>query len=393
LDLEHGITEFLLKATQMNLGKLEKYKSWLISAGIAVGISIWLLSGSLKREMATETVTSTDSSQAEAMLTSVRVRSLTAEKVTRTISVNGSTAPARIVELNAETDGRVVAIGIERGERLNQGQLIVRLEESDRKARLAQAVAIVKQRELEFDAREQLKDESYVSEAQLQEAAALLETARAELARAEIDIRNMTIRAPFDGALQDRMVEVGDYLQRGDPVANFVDDRTLIISANVSEFDAHSVQKGASAQAKLATGETVSGIIRYVAPVADGATRTFVVELKIDNSAGNYRGGMTAELLIPAETVFAHKISPSLLTLDDDGNLGIKTVNETGQVEFHRADIAMSSSDGVWIAGLPHSTSIITVGQGFVNAGSIVNAVTEVEVDTAVAKKADERGQ
>lgn len=377
----------------MNLGKLEKYKSWLISAGIAVGISIWLLSGSLEREMATETVTSTDSSQAEAMLTSVRVRSLTAEEVTRTISVNGSTAPARIVELNAETDGRVVAIGIERGERLNQGQLIVRLEESDRKARLAQAVAIVKQRELEFDAREQLKDESYVSEAQLQEAAALLETARAELARAEIDIRNMTIRAPFDGALQDRMVEVGDYLQRGDPVANFVDDRTLIISANVSEFDAHSVQKGASAQAKLATGETVSGIIRYVAPVADGATRTFVVELKIDNSAGNYRGGMTAELLIPAETVFAHKISPSLLTLDDDGNLGIKTVNETGQVEFHRTDIAMSSSDGVWIAGLPHSTSIITVGQSFVNAGSIVNAVTEVEVDTAVAKKADERGQ
>ena len=59
----------------MNLGKLEKYKSWLISAGIAVGISIWLLSGSLEREMATETVTSTDSSQAEAMLTSVRVRS------------------------------------------------------------------------------------------------------------------------------------------------------------------------------------------------------------------------------------------------------------------------------------------------------------------------------
>jgi multidrug efflux system membrane fusion protein len=203
----------------------------------------------------------------------------------------------------------------------------------------------------------------------------------------------MTIRAPFDGALQDRMVEVGDYLQRGDPVATYVDERTLIISANVSEFDVHSVLKGMPAQAKLATGEFVSGVIRYVAPVADEATRTFVVELEIDNTAGDFRGGMTAELIIPAETMFAHKISPALLTLDDEGNLGIKTVNELGQVEFHQADIAMSSSDGVWITGLPHSASVITVGQGFVNAGATVKPVTEVEVDTAVAIKAGERGQ
>jgi multidrug efflux system membrane fusion protein len=377
----------------MNFGKFEKYKSWMISAGIAGGIAIWLLSGPLEREMAMEASTTKDSPQAEVMLTSVRVRSLTAEEVIRAISVNGNTAPARIVKLDAETDGRVVAIGIERGERLNRGQLIVQLDENDRKARQAQAVATVKQRELEFEAREQLKDERYVSESQLQEAAALLETARAELARAEIDIRNMTIRAPFDGALQDRMVEVGDYLQRGDPVATYVDERTLIISANVSEFDVHSVLKGTPAQAKLATGEFVSGVIRYVAPVADEATRTFVVELEIDNTAGDFRGGMTAELIIPAETMFAHKISPALLTLDDEGNLGIKTVNELGQVEFHQADIAMSSSDGVWITGLPHSASVITVGQGFVNAGATVKPVTEVEVDTAVAIKAGERGQ
>jgi len=377
----------------MNLGKFEKYKSWLISAGIAIGISIWILSGSLESEMEPEAVTVTDSQRAEAMLTSVRVRNLTAKEVTRTITVNGNTAPARIVELNAETDGRVVAIGIERGERLDRGQLIVSLDESDRNARLAQAVAIVKQRELEFDARDKLKDESYVSEAQLQEAAALLETARAELARAEIDIQNMTIRAPFDGALQDRMVEVGDYLQRGDPVATFVDERTLIISANVSEFDAHNVIKGAAAEAKLATGQIVTGVIRYVAPVADAATRTFVVELAIDNAEGKFRGGMTAELFIPAETVFAHKVSPSLLTLDDEGNLGIETVNEAGQVEFHPADIAMSSSDGVWIAGLPHSASVITVGQGFVNPGATVKSVTEVEVDTAVAIEAEQRSQ
>jgi multidrug efflux system membrane fusion protein len=324
-------------------------------------------------------------------LTSVRVRTQAAEEVTRTIIVNGKTAPARTVELNAETEGRVVAVGGERGARLSSGEVVVRLDTRDREARLSQARAIVKQRELEFAAREKLKGQSYVSEAQLQEAAALLEAARAELARAQLDLDNMVIRAPFDGALQDRMVEIGDYVKNGDPVAKFVDERKLIVSANVSEFDAKYVSRGKAASARLATGEQVSGVIRYVAPVADEATRTFTVELEIDNARGQYRGGITAEMTIPAETVFAHKVSPSLLTLDDEGNLGIKTVNDDGKVEFHKADIAMASSDGVWLAGLPYNATIITVGQGFVNAGSPVDSVSEVEIDTAVATKAGER--
>lgn len=376
----------------MNLGKFESFKSWLISAGIAVAIGAWLLSGSLDHEDATA-LTASDSTSAEVLRTSVRIRSQVAEEVTRTITVNGKTAPARTVELNAETDGRIVSIGGERGERLNRGAVIVKLDERDRNARLSQAIATVKQRELEYAAREKLMDESYVSEAQVQEAAALLEAAKTELARAELDIEYMVIRAPFDGALQERMVEVGDYVKTADPIATFVDDRSLIVSANVSEFDAHNVSKGEAASAKLATGEVVNGVIRYIAPVADEATRTFVVELEIDNAAGAYRGGMTAELMIPAETIFAHRISPALLTLDDEGNLGIKTVNELGRVEFHRADIAMSSSEGVWIAGLPHSAAIITVGQGFVNAGALVDSVTEVEVETAVAIRSGQQVQ
>lgn len=370
----------------MKLGTIGKYKSWLTSAGIAIAIAAWLASGNLDGEDEFAAA-NTDAAPQAGPATSVRIRSQAAEAVTRVINVNGKTAPARIVEINAETDGRVVATGVERGERLDEGQVIARLDERDRRARLAQAEATVRQRELEFAARTKLKGESYVSEAQLQEAAALLETAKAELARAKLEIANIVIRAPFDGALQERMVEVGDYVKAGDPVATFVDERRLIVSADVSEFDAHYVAKGKPGSARLATGEVVEGTLRYVAPVADEATRTFRVELEVDNAAGEYRGGMTAELMIPAETVYAHKISPSLLTLDDEGNLGVKTVNELDEVEFHPADIAMSSSDGVWIAGLPHNAQIITVGQGFVNEGSVVDSVPEVEIDTAVATK------
>ncbi|NNC76553.1 MAG: HlyD family efflux transporter periplasmic adaptor subunit, partial [Woeseiaceae bacterium] len=173
----------------------------------------------------------------------------------------------------------------------------------------------------------------------------------------------------------------------GDPVATYVDNRTIIVSADLSEFDAAHVKVGAAAAARLATGETIHGKIRYVAPVADESTRTFGVELEVDNGNGQLRAGGTAELRIPAETVLAHRISPALLTLDDAGNVGIKIVDDNGTVRFKHADIALTTNEGVWIAGLPQTATIITVGQGFVPAGSVVNAVPESDVGTALAIK------
>ena len=373
----------------MDIEVLKQHRSWLISASVAALIALWLLSGQFAGDDGQPVAESTAQGQQRTQ-SSVRVRTQSAEEVQRTIVVNGKTAPARIVQLEAETEGRIEKIGAARGSNVDRGDLIVQLDGRDRHARLAQAEATVKQREVEFEAREELKTSSYVSEAQLQEALAALEAARTELTRARLDLDHMTIRAPFDGALQTRMVEQGDFVKVGEPVASFVDNRTMIVSANLSEFDAKHVAVDDQARARLATGETVHGRIRYVAPVADESTRTFAVELEVDNRDGLLRAGGTAELLIPAETVVAHQISPALLTLDDAGNVGVKIINDEGTVEFVVADIALSTADGVWVAGLPPTATIITVGQGFVPHGAVVNAVPEGEIDTAVAIKSDE---
>ena len=371
---------------------IKEHRSWFFSAAIAVLVGLWLLTGQLgsdETDAGSPQLTATDATEITTQ-SSVRVRTQSAEEVLRTIVVNGKTAPARIVDMAAETDGRIEFVGARRGSNLKSGEIIVRLDERDRSARLAQAEATVRQREVEYEGRQKLKSESYVSEAQLQEAVALLEAARTELTRAQLDLEYMNIRAPFDGALQARHVEEGDFVSRGDPIAQYVDNRKIIVSANLSEFDARYVEVGQLAQAGLATGETVHGKIRYVAPVADEATRTFEVELEVDNSDGALRAGGTAELRIPAQRVMAHRISPSLLTLDDAGNVGLKIINELGEVEFVIADVALATNDGVWIAGLPETATIITVGQGFVTPGSMVNAIPESDVDTAVAIKSDD---
>ena len=373
----------------MQFDNINRYKSWLISAGIILVVTVWLMSGATGTDDGAEQTAAVRNDTASTR-NAVRVRSQSAEEVMRTIVVNGKTAPSRIVHLAAETDGRIEYIGAERGASVERGGIIVRLDERDRSARLAQAEATVKQREVEYEGRLKLQSESYVSEAQLQEAIAMLEAAKAELTRARLDLAYRTIRAPFAGALQSRNVEVGDFVSRGDPVATYVDNRTIIVSANLSEFDARFVDVGDTAEAVLATGETVRGKIRYVAPVADEGTRTFEVELEVQNAGGLLRAGGTAELRIPAEKVFAHRVSPSLLTLDDAGNVGVKIINQDGLVEFVVADIALSSSDGLWLTGLPETATIITVGQGYVANGSPVDSIAEDDAKTAIAVNADD---
>lgn len=344
-----------------------------IAFGLAVLVALWLLSGMFgEPAVAPDSAAKTETA---AGTMSVQFQAQVAQPVTRNLSIYGRTAPVRQVELKAETSGRVSELGVQRGALARSGDLLLKLDLRDRRARLEQARAGVNQQEASYKGQLELKPQGYVSDTQLAETLAKLETARAELTRAELDLDYMSVRAPFNGMLQERNVEIGDYVRAGDPVATFVDNTNLIVTGSIAEQDAGFVRIGTLATAHLVTGEVVSGKIRYIAPVADEATRTFTVELELPNPAGKLPAGVTTEMRIPAGVVLAYLVSPSILTLDTDGQLGIKTVDAAGKVAFTRISIAQSGTNGIWITGLPEQANIIVVGQGYVSAGQAVKAV------------------
>lgn len=357
-------------------------RPWTIAVGLTVLVALWLASGLLTSEAP---VAKTAGTGPVAPTTArVQTRLQQAEPVTRTVSVYGRTAPARQVEIKAETSGRVTALGVARGEPATPGMPLVKLDLRDRQARLEQARASVNEHQAAWAAQQELKPKGYVSDTQLAETRVKLEAARAELVRAELDLDYMTIRAPFAGAVQDRAVEIGDYVRAGDPVATFVDNTRLIVTGSVAEQDAGFVKVGDNATAVLVTGQEARGRIRYLAPVADESTRTFTVELEIPNPDGRLPAGVTAEMRIPGGQVLAYRVAPSLLTLDTGGDLGIKTVDAGNHVVFHKVGIAHSEANGVWVTGLPESANIIVVGQGYVSAGQPVVAVA-AQPETALA--------
>ena len=378
----------------MNIRAQISKRPWILAVMVTLVVVGWISSGLFQpQELEVSDVVGADNREAGA-LTRVQVRTQNAEPVIRYISVYGQTEPVRTVDLSAETEGRVEKIGAIRGSQLAEGDVILKLDLRDRQAQLEQTRASLNQYETTYGAQLKLKSQGYVSETQISETLAKLETARADLVRAKLDLENMAIRAPFAGVLQEREVEIGDYVRAGDMVATVVDNTSIIVSGTIAEQEARFVTINDTGRATLATGQIISGRIRYVSPVADQSTRTFNVELEVANPDGGLPAGVTAEMSLPGGTAMAQKVSPSLLSLDSEGTIGIKVIDEFNQVDFYPVELVVSEPDGVWVSGLPDRASIITVGQGYVDAGQTVDPFME-SADTALAESgsASERMQ
>lgn len=354
---------------------IQARQSLLIAVGASLLLLLWMLSGQLSGE--DEAAVKAEQPRAASAPLRVRVRELQAETVTREIVVSGRTEPARAVVLRAEVDGRVIEVVAEKGARLAAGDVIARLDPRDHAEQLAQARANRKEQELRYAAAKRLRSKDYQTETQLAASLAQLEAARAEVKRRALAVENTEIRAPFDGVLDARPVEVGTYIQAGDEVARVLETARLRVRGDVTEQEVQHLHNGAQGSARLATGQTVMGEICFVGADSDANSRTYPVELEIDNADGLVAAGVTAEIRIRAEDVSSHFVSPALLALDDLGRVGVKGLDAEDRVHFYPIDILRSTPKGMWVTGLPDPARVITVGQGYVRAGEQVTAVAE----------------
>jgi len=355
---------------------------WIVIA-IVVLLAVWLASGVFADGSDSVDAEADSNTAPEPVTVSVRVSE--AETVWREAELNGTTAPDRAVTLRAQTAGRVKAVEAERGNRVTDGEVLARIALDDRAASRREARAVVEQRRLQYNAVRKMSEKGYQTATDLAQAKSDLEAAQAQLAEIQQDIDNTVIRAPFAGVLETRPVEVGDYAGVGDEIARVIQQDPFVVEGDLAEKDVGFVEPGQSGRARLIDGDTVEGTVRYVATEADEATRTYPVELKVDNPGGRLVSGASAKLILPLEQVKAHEVAADLLTLNEAGDMGIKTVDADGKVAFHPARVVKSQDKHLWLAGLPERVRLITTGQGFVRAGDTVRIA---DADEAQARGA-----
>ena len=279
-----------------------------ISLYIAVPIIFWMLSGFFVEDKKPEIIENTS-------LSSIEIKKSVASYFQPSIKLKANSISERRVEVRAKTTGEVVQIGARQGDFVEQDALLCSL--------------------------------------------------------GVVELNRTEVKAPFSGYIES-IVKPGNFLDRGQICATIIDLDPIKFVAEVPEIQVSKVNIGQEAIIELITNQRVNGNLTFVSKSASPKTKTFKIESEIVNSSGSIKDGVTATMTIRTDPVLAHRISPSILVLDDLGRIGVKVVNSNNVVEFSEVQIIEDLEEGLWISGLPDSVEIIVQGQGFVEDGQII---------------------
>ncbi|PIR39011.1 MAG: hypothetical protein COV35_04860 [Alphaproteobacteria bacterium CG11_big_fil_rev_8_21_14_0_20_39_49] len=345
--------------------------SKFIATLIFVAVFLWIGSGffpsmaNKPEDDGTKTVEKTAS-----IAPKVGITKSEAKNILQEVQLYGTTMSYRKVNIKSQTHGKVEKISVLEGGRVKEGDIILSLEVEDRKKILQSAEALLAQRRLEYNVAKSLKNSGHQSKTKLSESYANLQSAVANLYKTQTAYDEIFIKAPFNGIVQELYVEEGDYLhQSGEQVATVIDDSKILAVARIPENKIAGIKIGNNATIKTVSGIETVGFVSYISKVADATTRTFRVEVEIVNNGYDFFEGMTTGIIIPVKQINAHLIKPSFFTLDESGEIGLKTLSHESRVEFYPINIIKESKEGMWITGIPDNTKIITAGQEFLRVG------------------------
>ena len=284
------------------------------------------------------------------------------------IVLRGTTQAARKIEMRAETSGRVISQPLPSGTDVEEGQVLCELDPGVLEAQLAEAIAQMANAEASSNVASRLAQSGFGAENNAISASAALESARARVLSVERTLTQLKIRAPFAGVLESDSAEIGSLLQPGSPCATILALDTIKLVGYVPELDIINLEVGQLAGARLLSGREVIGKVTFISRSADPLTRTFRLEVTVDNADLSILDGQSADIGIAFAGEKAHLLPQHVLTLNDEGFLGVR-VDVNNVARFVAVTIIRDAPEGFWLGGLPPEVDVIVTGQEYVVDG------------------------
>jgi multidrug efflux system membrane fusion protein len=353
----------------------------------------------------------------------VEVKEFNFSQIDQSIELQGQTTHNKKIDVKSETTGNIINIAFKRGDKVSKGEELIKISIENRKEllnsakkdldrlnkelelneknkinRLSQNKELIKLYEIEFASAKQLIDKGLSSKSKLSLASfnlanarsdqedilitfesqqssigAQIANVRSQLKNIELDIDKTVINSPFSGIISDKMIEESEYITPGNIMFTIIDLNPIKIQGYLSEFDVNKVSLGTKAIIENTNGLKKNGTISFISPSAETSTRTFEITIEADNADLSFKSGITTKITIAGSELKAHKIPPSILTLQDDGTVGVKAVNDENIVIFYPTTSVKDTIDGIWVSGLPDKVNLIVTGQEYVAVGESVS--------------------
>lgn len=288
------------------------------------------------------------------------------------IRTSGVSKASRKINLSSETSGQIYRLHHKKGHVLNPKDTIVSIQLDDRNQQLKEARAAYELAKENLAIIKKLAAENFRSELNLKTAQVEYASASSRLARIEKEIENTKIFAPFKGVLGDVLIEEGSVVGPGTPVATLLNLDPILIQIYISEKEYGRFNVNSKVHITLSNKEKLEGTVSFISSIADSRTHMFLVEVSAENPDFKIPEGVTAQVEIPAAQQKVQKINPSVLSIDQDGNMAVKVLNLENKVESYPVKLVQSRGDTIWVTGLPDETMLITYGAHLVTVGETV---------------------
>lgn len=287
--------------------------------------------------------------------------------------------PNRIVTVSAEFEGRIEQIPCKEGCRVQAGDLLIQINADLIQWGYEMAKVQLERNQIEYDRMKKLVADDATSRSDLDDATTQLGISRARLEEVKARLERTTILAPISGVLNDILVEEGEYVMIGAPVAEIVETEVVNVVVEVPERDIVFFDVGRKAEVLVHTrygDKRLTGDITFISQLADPQTRSTRMEISVENKDGLVRSGQIVSVELTRRVLENAVMIPLLAVVPMEEGNAVYVVN-SAEAKRQMVDIDIIKGDRVQVTdGLKPGDRLIIEGHRFVAPGQKVN-ITE----------------
>jgi len=306
----------------------------------------------------------------------VEVAPVTRQPISASITGTAALEAKRDAQVVAKTSGIALAVLVEEGQRVREGQPLLRLDADRARLAVEQTRAQLQKLENNHQRAQTMVQEQLISSADFDQIRFDLDDARARYRMAALELSYTTVAAPMSGVVASRDIKPGNFVQINSPILRIVDTRHLEATLNVPERDIASIKPGQMVElsADALPGRVFAGVVDRVSPVVDTGTGTFRVVAAFSGTDG-LQPGLFARLSIQTDRREDALVIPRAALLDEGNEAAVYVVRE-GKAWRTAITPGYEQSGRIEIrSGLAEGDAVIITGKAALREGSAVEVL------------------